>query len=123
MTDPAEGVDTVEVGVALLERLEDGELTVADAIDRVETVTRSPGVQRTILEEAERRGVIERDGEVVRPTASAFVRFDSEVVSREGEFDCRRCGAALSTGYFVQLDPDEVGPFGSSCVRKVVGRE
>ena len=130
MTDPAPGdptgpkpedSDPVAVGVALLERLEHAELSVADAIDRVEAVTTVPRVQRRILERAEREGVIERDGTTIRPASDAFVRFESEVTSREGEFVCERCGAALSTGYFLRLDPGEVGPYGSSCIRKVTG--
>lgn len=122
-TDGADDPDPVELGVALLERLEHAELSVADAIDRIETITTVPSVQRAILEAAERRGVIEREGGTVRPQSGRFVRFESEVVAREGEFTCQRCGADISTGHFVRLDPGEVGPFGSSCVRKVTGRE
>jgi hypothetical protein len=118
-----EAPDPVELGVALLDRLEHAELSVAAAIDRIEAVTTVPGVQREILETAERRGVIEREGATVRPATRGVVRFESEVVQRDGEFECQRCGAALSTGYFVRLDPGEVGPYGSSCVRKVTGRE
>ena len=115
--------DPVEVGLQLLERLEDHELTVKEALDRIEAVTRNPPTQRKILEAAEERGILERDGGVVRPQGSAFVRFESDVVSKEGDFSCRRCGTGLSTGYFIDLDGGEVGPFGSTCIRKVTGRE
>ncbi len=115
--------DPVEVGVELLSKLEHEELSLADAIDRIETVTTNPSTTRTILDEAEKRGIIEREGGIVRPSSHAFVRFESEVVAREGEFDCRRCGTGLSTGHFVKLDSGELGPFGSSCIRKVTGRE
>lgn len=115
--------EAVELGVQLLERLEHAELSVADALDRIEAVTGEPAVQRRILEAAEERGVIEREGPTVRPRAKAFVDFDAEVVAREGEFDCERCGAGLSTGYFIELDDGEVGPYGSTCIRKVTGRE
>lgn len=114
---------TVALGVQLLERLEHAELSVAEALDRVEAVTGEPAVQRAILEAAEERGVIERDEATVRPRSTAFVDFGAEVVSREGEFDCQRCGADLSTGHFIALDDGEVGPYGSTCVRKVTGRE
>lgn len=120
--DPDDG-DPVELGVALLERLEHAELSVADAMDRIEAVTTVPALQREILEEAERRGHVEREGTTIRPRSNAHVRFESEVVRREGEFTCQRCGAGLSVGHFVRLDPGEVGPFGSSCIRKVTGRE
>jgi hypothetical protein len=124
------GVDTagdvagaVEVGVALLAHLEDAELPLAEAVDRIETVTTDPAVTREILDTAELRGVIDREEGIVRPRSAAFVRFERDVVRREGEFTCRRCGASLSTGHFVQFDAGEHGPFGSSCIRKVTGRE
>jgi len=115
--------ETVELGVQLLARLEHAELSVADALDRVEAVTGEPAVQRAILEAAERRGVIERDGRTVRPASTAYVSFESEVVARDGDFDCQRCGTGLSTGYFIRLDDGDVGPYGSTCIRKVTGRE
>ncbi|MFB6170435.1 MAG: DUF5830 family protein [Haloarculaceae archaeon] len=115
--------DPVELGVQLLERLEHEELSLAAVIDRIETITTHPATTRAILEEAEKRGVIQRDGEAVRPTSGRFLRFESQVVSREGEFTCERCGADISTGYFMKLEAGEHGPFGSSCIRKVTGRD
>jgi hypothetical protein len=115
--------DPVELGVQLLARLEHAELSLAEVIDRIETVTTDPAVTREILDTAELRGVIDREDGVVRPNRSAFLSFEAEVVTKEGEFTCRRCGAGLSTGYFMKLDAGEHGPFGSSCIRKVTGRE
>jgi hypothetical protein len=115
--------DVVELGVELLAHLEHDELTVKEAMDRIETLTSEPTVARTILDEAEARGIIERDGVTVRPQSHDFVRLDRDVVTREGAFDCRRCGTGLSTGYFIDLESGELGPFGSSCIRKVTGRE
>ena len=115
--------DRIELGVELLSKLEDPELTVAEAVDRLETVTTDPKTTREILETAERRGVIDRDGTTVRPTGGDYVRFESEIVTKEGEFACRRCGTEISTGYFIKLDAGEHGPFGSSCIRTVTGRE
>jgi len=115
--------ETVELGVELLAHLEDGELSVKEAIDRVETVTADPHLTREILDTAELRGVIEREDGIVRPRSSAFVSFESDVRVRDGEFTCRRCGAPLSTGHFVVFEAGEHGPFGSSCIRKVTGRE
>ena len=115
--------DPVELGVQLLARLEDPELPLSAVIDRIETVTTHPETTRAILEEAERRGHIARDGETVTTAGGRFLSFDSEVVARDGDFECRRCGAGLSTGYFMRLEAGEHGPFGSSCIRKVTGRE
>ncbi|NHN47280.1 MarR family transcriptional regulator [Halostella sp. JP-L12] len=115
--------ETVELGVELLRNLEHEELSVADAVDRIETITTNPTLTRTILDEAEKRGVVEREDGIIRPSGGAFVRFESQVVQKEGEFTCERCGAGLSTGHFIKFESGEVGPFGSSCIRKVTGRE
>jgi hypothetical protein len=115
--------DLVELGVELLAHLEHEELTVKEAIDRIETVTTDPHLTREILDTAEVRGIIDREDGIVRPTSGAFVSFQSQVVQREGEFTCKRCGADVSTGHFVQFEAGEHGPFGSSCIRKVTGRD
>jgi hypothetical protein len=115
--------DPVELGVQLLSRLEHTELSLAETIDRVETITTHPATTRAILEEAEARGIIEREGATVKLTGGQFLRFQSEIVTKEGEFTCQRCGSRISTGYFMRLESGEHGPFGSTCIRKVTGRE
>lgn len=113
-----------ELGLELLAHLEDEELSLAETIDRLEAVTTSPSLTREILDDAEKRGLVEReDGRLRTRTGETFVRFERQVVQKEGEFDCRRCGANISTGHFVQFEAGELGPFGPSCVRKVLGRE
>jgi hypothetical protein len=114
--------DAVELGVSLLANLDDDELALAEAMDRLETLTSDPHTIRTILDTAERRGVIGRADGRIRVRSGGFVRFERDVVAREGEFTCRRCGASLATGHFIRFDADEHGPFGSSCIRKVIGR-
>lgn len=116
--------DTVELGVELLARLGEETLPLPDAVDRVETVTTDPALVREILDTADTRGVIDRDGATVRRrTRGPTISLDRRIVRREGDYDCRRCGKSLSTGHFVQFDTGEVGPFGSSCVQKVTGRD
>ncbi|MEF8776434.1 MAG: DUF5830 family protein [Haloarculaceae archaeon] len=115
--------DVVELGVDLLANLEYDELSLKETIDRIEAVTGDPRLIREILETAEDRGVIERDGATIRPATNDFLRFERDVVTKDGEFDCRRCGTGISTGYFIDFEDGEVGPFGSSCIRKVTGRE
>lgn len=115
--------DQVALGVELLANLEHAALSVAEALDRVELITGDPHLQREILRAAEQEGVLEREDDVVRITTHTYVSYDSQVIAREGDFECRRCGAGISTGHFVELDAGELGPFGSSCIRKVTGRE
>ncbi|PSP84687.1 hypothetical protein BRC96_04385 [Halobacteriales archaeon QS_6_64_34] len=120
---PDDERDPVALGVELLAHLEAESLSVAEAIDRIETVTTNPGLQREILDTAAMRGVIDREDGLVRPTSGGtYVSFEGDVVVRDGEFDCKRCGASITTGHFVQFDSGELGPFGSTCVRKVLGR-
>jgi len=137
--DPAEGGDSTavdsdgsarsreakrELGVELLGHLEADDLSLSAAIDRIETVTTSPSLTREILDTAEKRGVIDRDdGRIRVRRGGSFVRFESQVVARDGDFECRRCGAGLSTGHFIQFETGELGAFGSDCIKKVVGRE
>jgi hypothetical protein len=114
----------VELALDLLDALERDDLPLSAVVDRIETVTTDPTLVRTVLDEAELRGIIERDaGRVRMRRDGGFVRFERRVVTREGTFDCRRCGASLSTGHFVRFDSGELGPFGSSCVRTVLGRD
>jgi hypothetical protein len=115
--------DPVELGLELLASIEADEVDLPEAVDRLETITTDPALVREILDEAALRGLLDRERGIVTPRRGQFVRFASEVERREGEFTCRRCGTDIGTGYFLALDPGEIGPFGSSCVRKVTGRE
>jgi len=124
VTDSASREEKLEIGVELLAHLEHEELSLAAAIDRIETVTTSPALTREILDAAEKRGVIERENALLRvQRGGTYVNYDSQVTRREGEFECRRCGTGITTGHFVTLDAGELGPFGSSCIRKVTGRD
>ena len=116
--------ERVELGVELLAHLEHDELPLSEAMDRIETVTTDPHLVREILDTAEMRGYIDREDGIVRPTSGGtYVSFQSEVRKRDGEFTCQRCGTDISTGHFIQFETGEHGPFGSSCIRKVTGRE
>lgn len=116
--------DPVDLGVELLAHLEHDELSISEAMDRIEVVTGDPRIQREILEVAERRGIVERESGTIEPQkGGTYVSFQRDVVTKEGEFSCRRCGAGLSTGHFVRFDGGELGPFGSTCIRKVLGRD
>jgi len=124
VNEPASREERLELGVELLAHLEREELSLSAAIDRIETVTTSPSLTRGILDAAEKRGVIEREDARLRvQRGGTYVNYDSQVVRREGDFECRRCGTGITTGHFVKLDAGELGPFGSSCIRKVTGRD
>lgn len=116
--------ERVELGVELLAHIERDSLSLADVVDRIETVTTNPALTREILDTAELRGIIERaEGRLQTRRRGTAVRIEEEVIEREGDYECRRCGASLSTGHFVRFATGELGPFGPSCVRAVLGRE
>lgn len=113
----------VELGVDLLAHLEHGSLSLSEAVDRIETITTTPALTRAILDTAELRGVIDREqGRIRTRRGGTFVRFEDQVVRREGDYECRRCGAGLGTGHFIRFEAGELGPFGPECVRRVLGR-
>ncbi len=124
VSEPATRAEKVDLGVELLAHLEREELPLSEAVDRIETVTTNPAITREILDTAEKRGVIDRENARLRVLrGGTYVEYDSQVVAREGEFECKRCGAGITTGHFVRFEAGELGPFGSSCVRKVTGRD
>lgn len=115
--------ERVELGVALLTHLESESISLPEAVDRIETITTNPALTRTILDTADRRGVINRDdGRIRVRRGGTFVRFDEDIVRRRGDYECRRCGAGLETGHFIRFESGELGPFGPECVRHVLGR-
>lgn len=120
MTD--NGDRKVRLGVALVRSLECDEIGLPDLIDRIEeAVGEAPAVTREVIERAEDEGVIQRadgDGEPRFGVDGDGADFDDDVVSKEGEFDCTRCGRSITTGYFLRFDDGEVGPYGSTCIRK-----
>jgi len=118
-----QAADPVELGVELLSKLEFESLSVADAIDRIETVTTHPRTTREILDAAEERGVIEREDGEVYPRAAPTCRSVRRCSRRRGVLV-----SALRVGDSDGLlrsaaDAGELGAFGSSCIRKVTGRE
>ncbi len=124
VSEPATRAEKVDLAVELLAHLEREELSLPEAMDRIETVTTNPALTREILDTAEKRGVIERENARLRVLrGGTYVEYDSQVVAREGDFECKRCGTGITTGHFVRLQAGELGPFGSSCVRKVTGRD
>lgn len=115
--------DPVELGVDLLAHCEEDRLSLADAVDRLEAITTDPALTREILDTADTRGVIDREDATIRVRSRSFVRLQRQVIRRDGEYSCRRCGADISTGHFVDLESGELGPFGPECVRTVLGRD
>lgn len=117
--------ESLEEALAVLEALAPFEPSVADAVDALEEVLGGTDAIRTALERAERAGLIERAGGRIRVPTTHREPVDrgGAIVTREGDFRCVRCGRSVSTGYFLRVDGKEVGPYGSTCIRKVTGQD
>ena len=115
----------VETGIALLDRFEDTAVSLAETMDRLEAITTDHRLLRTILDEAVTRDIIDIDREEGRitPLTGTYHRFQSDIRTKRGSFSCVRCGRSLSTGYFLVIEEREIGPYGSSCIRQVTGRD
>ena len=123
-TEPED--ERVCLGLALVRSLEDDEIPLPELLDRIEeAVGEAPAVTREVVERAEAEGVLRREDGEGTPRFSvdgSGVDFEDDVVSKEGDFDCTRCGRSVTTGYFIRFDDGEVGPYGSTCIRKTTGR-
>jgi len=115
--------EQIEQALNLLEYIDYDELTVKEVFDRLEVVTKDAHLQNRILEVATDRGIIEREGDTYALSRSGSEGFESSVVRKEGEFTCDRCDKGITEGYFLKIGDAEHGPYGSTCIRKVTGRE
>ena len=107
--------------LALIAALETETLSLKQLVDRIELISSSPQETRAILDAATRRGLIDRDGsQIAIRDRSVAPAMSPDVVVRAGDFECRRCGRQLSEGHFITLAAGEVGPFGATCVARVL---
>lgn len=116
--------DSLERGLAVVEVLAPSEPSVADVVDALEAIVDGPDAIRTVLATAEARGLIDRDGQRIslgRQRAPTSRR--GRVIRRDGEFSCRRCGRSIGTGHFLRTGSSEIGPYGSTCIDRLMGRD
>lgn len=115
--------ERVALGLALLSQVPEDELELPTVFDRLEAVTTNRRLLRAIVDRAEAEGLIERDERTVRITPQSTGRPSGGIVRREGSFTCERCGTDITEGWFLELEPGTLGPYGSTCIRRVTGRE
>lgn len=116
--------ETIETGVAVVAALARYDPSVADVVDTLEGELGDTDLIHTVLRRAEAEGVIEREGSTItRGAPPAGTPQPAVIATVDGEFSCRRCGRAITTGYVLRLEATEVGPYGSTCIRKVTGRD
>jgi len=110
----------VEEALAVLLAARRRELSVKEAVEMIELVGREPGFVREVLRRAEEKGILRREGRKVYIEALDTGFPSPRVLSFECESSCRRCGARIRNCYFIELGERRLGPFGSSCVRRLL---
>jgi hypothetical protein len=108
---------TIEDGIQFLVQ-SNRDITLKEAIERIEIVTKNPHIIRRILDEAEEKNLIKREGKLIISLLSSLECENQKIITRSGEFICCRCGSSLVKGYFIEFNSKEWGPFGPTCVRK-----
>ncbi|MEE9474708.1 MAG: DUF5830 family protein [Candidatus Hydrothermarchaeaceae archaeon] len=106
----------VERAIGLLAAVKEKEISVKEAVELIELITR---VQvKEVLKAAEERGVITRNKK--RVLISDDLEFEvPKIKNVKCESNCMRCGRAITSCYFISFFDDEIGPFGGGCIRKL----
>jgi hypothetical protein len=106
----------IERALGLLGAAKDRELSVKEAVELIELVTKAR--VKEVLEEAEERGLIKREGR--RITISDDITFEVPKIKKAAcDANCTRCGKAITSCYFISFMDDEIGPFGGGCIKKL----
>jgi hypothetical protein len=111
--------DKVEKGLLLLRMVNSRELSLREAREILEGVTRVPGIIREILSEGERRGLIRREGSRVYLNETGSLDFKPALRKYSCVSRCIRCGRRITTCHYLVVDDDEFGPYGCECIRRL----
>ncbi len=113
-------MDKVKKGLKLLSALKGRELSIKEATEILEMVTMVPETIREILMEGEKKGLIRREtGRVYLMSSDEDLGFESKIKRYECVAHCSRCGRRITSCYYLFVDDEEFGPFGSDCVKKL----
>ncbi|MEE8401650.1 MAG: DUF5830 family protein [Candidatus Hydrothermarchaeaceae archaeon] len=106
----------VERALLLLAAVTEKEISVREAVELIELVTKAH--VKEVLKAAEERGVITRNKKRI------IISHDPEletprIKKAQCEATCTRCGKAITACYFICFFDDEIGPFGGGCIKKL----
>lgn len=110
----------VEGALLLLSSSKRREMTVKEAVEIIEMVTRDPEVIKHVLSEAEERGLIRREGKRVYIVEEVSSSHKPRIKRFDCDSSCRRCGVRIKNCFYIVIDDRELGPYGSECVQKVL---
>jgi len=113
----------VEEALMLLGMVGESEISVKDAVEVIQHITRVPERVREVLQIAEERGMIRREGGklIIAVTGRELFRAGEypRIEKREGEDACARCARRITSCYYIVLPERELGPFGSTCIKRM----
>lgn len=106
----------VERALGLLAAVNKKEITVKEAVELIELVTRAH--VKDVLKAAEERGIITRRKRYI--TISEGIGIEVPKIKKAScEASCSRCGRPITSCYYISFFDEEIGPFGSACIRKL----
>jgi len=95
-------------------------MSVREAVEIIELVTRNPASMKEILKAAEEQGIIERDDKTITISEGAAAFPKPKITRADCESSCRRCGVRIKNCYYIEFDDHRLGPYGSECVNKIL---
>ena len=105
-----------ERALGLLCAVKERELSVREAVELIELVTKAR--VKEVLKEAEERGIIKREGKRIVVSTDTEIEVP-KIKTAQCDASCQRCGKAVTTCYFISFMDDEIGPFGGGCIQKL----
>jgi hypothetical protein len=110
----------IEDGMLFLLSSKKKVITVREAVEIIEMVTKNPKMIKNVLKTAEERGLLTRNG-VNLIISEGASRFPNPWIKRvDCESACKRCGVRIKNCFYVQIDDREFGPYGSECVNRIL---
>jgi hypothetical protein len=95
-------------------------MSVRDAVEIIELVTKNPETVKAILETAEEQGIIRRVETTVTILDGSAAFPKPKITRVDCESACRRCGAKIKNCHYIEFEDHRLGPYGSECVNKIL---
>jgi hypothetical protein len=95
-------------------------LTIKEAVELIELVTKDPELIREVLKKGVEQGSLERKETNVAISTGDTVFTKPRIRRFDCDSSCRRCGVKIKNCHYIIIEDEELGPFGSECVRKVL---
>ncbi len=111
----------IENALRLLVGVDADSMSVKEAVEVIEVVTRAPELIRKILEKAEAKGILKKNqrGGYTKSKPLDLLPFRPSAIRRKCDDNCARCGRRITNCYFIVLGDGELGPLGSECIKRL----